>query len=614
MKPKKIPLWYYFILILIPILTIIVIELGLRLFDYGTNYSQWIEIDNGKRLVLNPDLGAKYFQNVKNYPQSNNDSFDRIKEENALRIFILGGSSAAGFPYQPNGTFSRYIRDRLQLLDERRKIEVINLGITAVNSYTLLDLMPGIFDQKPDLIIIYAGHNEYYGALGVGSMESLGQNRNIVLSYLKLSNYRIFQLVNNIIKSIYTVFSSDQNESGNTLMARMASKKSIEFNSPIYHAGIDQFENNLADILDQAKENNVNVLLGTLASNLKDQKPFNNSKYEGKSASEYYDLANDLLHQNDFQKSDSLFRLAKDLDALRFRAPEEMNSVIKKLANKFNFPIIDLDKKLADYNKLEIVGEEIMVDHLHPNLDGYLTIGELFFEKIKSAQLLPMRIEKVNNVENQDSIARANFNFTRLDSISSNYRITNLLNEWPFKSQKDESAILRIPRKNLIDSLGYEIVFNNVNWQTAHFEAASWYLSRKNYNQFAREIKNIISQYPFLYKYYNHAAEELIRVKEYELAKYFLEQKDKLKPEYFTSKWIGNISLFQKNYRKAIKYLEKSLEFENTDFQVYYNLGLAYLSIGEKDLCIKYLRNCLALNKNYSQAENLLETLIKKAE
>jgi len=62
------------------------------------------------------------------------------------------------------------LKHRLSHTFPNKNIEVINTGITAVNSYTLWDLTDDIIEQKPDLVIIYAGHNEYYGALGVGSI------------------------------------------------------------------------------------------------------------------------------------------------------------------------------------------------------------------------------------------------------------------------------------------------------------------------------------------------------------------------------------------------------------------------------------------------------------
>jgi lysophospholipase L1-like esterase len=124
-------------------------------------------------LFLNPDLPYKYFYNIEQAPSTLPDGFDKIKKENAFRVFVLGGSSTAGWPYVPNAAFSRHIKRRLELLYPKNTIEVINLGISAINSYSLRDFIPGIIKQQPDLVIIYAGHNEYYGALGVGSTSSL---------------------------------------------------------------------------------------------------------------------------------------------------------------------------------------------------------------------------------------------------------------------------------------------------------------------------------------------------------------------------------------------------------------------------------------------------------
>jgi hypothetical protein len=123
---------------------------------------------------------------------SNQDVFDAVKKPNAYRIFVLGESSAAGYPFSPLGSFSRYIRDRLKLLYPSSEIEVVNLSMTAINSYTLRDLFPGVLEQNPDLILIYTGHNEYYGALGVGSIESLGTSRTMINLLLYLKSIKLY--------------------------------------------------------------------------------------------------------------------------------------------------------------------------------------------------------------------------------------------------------------------------------------------------------------------------------------------------------------------------------------------------------------------------------------
>lgn len=237
----KSPFWFYFILVLIPVLFFVILEIFLRVFKYGRNDDQWIMITETKQM-LNPDLAGRYFFNTKDFPQSNNDAFDIVKRKNAFRIFVLGGSSAQGFPFSPNGTFSRYIRDRLELTYPDEYIEVINLGITATNSYTIKDLIPGVLEQSPDLILIYAGHNEYYGALGVGSTENIGNSRDFVNFLIWLNKFKSVELLRNGINTLMTVFSSEPGKDihrGGTLMARIVKEQLIPFNSELFNIGVE---------------------------------------------------------------------------------------------------------------------------------------------------------------------------------------------------------------------------------------------------------------------------------------------------------------------------------------------------------------------------------------
>ena len=195
---KKTPKWFFAVLVLLPIIFLIALEIFLRIINYGYNFDQWTNVGEGK-CVINPNIGKKYFTSENFNPTTSEDEFDIQKKANTFRVFVLGGSSAEGFPYSPMGSFSRYIRRRLELVYPNTQIEVVNLGMTAVNSYTLLDLLPGVLNEKPDLILIYAGHNEYYGALGVGSVQSFGSSRALIRLMLYLDKFKTTQLVRNSI-------------------------------------------------------------------------------------------------------------------------------------------------------------------------------------------------------------------------------------------------------------------------------------------------------------------------------------------------------------------------------------------------------------------------------
>ena len=129
-----------------------------------------------------------------------------------------------------------------------------------------------------------------------------------------------------------------------------------------------------------------------MTSNLKDQKPFisvNTSGY--KYADQVYEEAKVELNNNNIKKADSLFRLAKDLDALRFRAPEKMNMIIDDLGKEFQVPTIPVDSIFDSASPAGIVGNNLLVDHLHANIKGYQHMGEVFYDSMEKMRYLPKR-------------------------------------------------------------------------------------------------------------------------------------------------------------------------------------------------------------------------------
>ncbi len=191
-KNKPTPRWFYFILVLLPILFIVLLEVFLRTINYGNDYTLFVPLSKRfpDKLYINPNICKKYFSNIEHPPTPVPDAIDAVKKPNSFRIFVLGGSTAEGYPYIPNASFPRDLKRRLQLLFPNKNIEVMNCGMSAINSYTLRDFTPDIIKQKPDLVLIYAGHNEYYGALGVGSSYSFAASRRLNNFYIWLQDFK----------------------------------------------------------------------------------------------------------------------------------------------------------------------------------------------------------------------------------------------------------------------------------------------------------------------------------------------------------------------------------------------------------------------------------------
>jgi len=608
---KKTPHWFYLVLVLIPVIVIVFLEISLRVFSYGRVYDQWIPIKDG-RLTLNPDIAFRYFYNSDKVPSANYNYFDEVKKENTYRVFVMGGSSAAGFPYTPNGAFSRYIRKRLELIYSEKNIEVVNIAMSAINSYALRDMMNGVLDQRPDLIIIYAGHNEYYGALGVGSVETLGDTRFIVNTVIWLNKFKTFELLRDLIKSISGLFSEPVKEDG-TLMARMSQRQMIPLDSEKYYAGLNQFEGNLGDILEMAKEKDISVILGLLVSNLKDQEPFESiDDDKNPTADEEFELAKLNFNEGNVPTADSLFRVAKDLDALRWRAPENINEIIVKLGNQYGYPIVQLDSIFNAESTSGVVGYDLITDHLHPNLRGFQIIGREIINAGLNSGILPGEYDRDLTFEIQDSITLSRYEFTDLDSTIANYQIIILKSDWPYTKQKisDEDKLRLLDMQNISDTLAYRVGKGELQWEAAHLQLARYLLLNGDIESFQKEISAATGEYPFDPYPNEIAAQLLIDIKKFDEAYPYLLKFNELKPNAYSTKWLGIIDLLNNKVDSAIKYLSKSISYNSSDALVYYNLAGAYSIKKDYKTALQMVNRCLQIEPNYAMAKDLQQQLI----
>jgi lysophospholipase L1-like esterase len=84
------------------------------------------------------------------------------KTDKTYRVFSLGESSTAGSPFGHWASFSRFVDDALKKIAKRgTNVEVVNLGVSGFGSSRILELTREALTYSPDLLIVYAGHNEH---------------------------------------------------------------------------------------------------------------------------------------------------------------------------------------------------------------------------------------------------------------------------------------------------------------------------------------------------------------------------------------------------------------------------------------------------------------------
>ena len=627
-------------MLLSPVLLLVLAEVGLRVAGYGDDYPLFVPVEGREDyLYQSRDVARRYFAALESIPTSLLDFFPAEKEPGTFRIFVQGGSSAAGFPFYYGGAFSRMLEQRLAQTYPGRRIEVVNTAMAAVNSYTLLDLVPEILAQKPDAILVYAGHNEYYGALGVGSSESFGRLPWIKRGYLRMRRLRTVQALRGLFSWVAGALGGTRpGEAPNyTMMSQMVGEQQIPLGSTLYRDGLTQFESNLDAIVEAYRARGVPVYLGTLVSNEGDHRPFIGAPNDKAAAA--FEQGMDALGRGDLIAARSAFEVAvradslaadpwfalgkieeqegnyeaarraylaaKDRDALRFRAPEAMNRIIREIAARRGAQVVDVQQAFADRSPRSIVGENLMTEHLHPNVDGYFAMADAFYDSIVAARLIADQGSIV-----ADTVARREVLLTPVDSLAGMMRIRRLKAAWPFQPMGvvDRSADTLTPR-NPVEQIALELTSDRVNWLTANNQLLRYYQEQGDFHHALQAALAQLQEFPFIPDPYLHAGSILVRQRRLDEALEYFRNALAIEESALAHRMIGSIALERGNRTEAIEHLEASVRLNPEDATALYNLAGAYALEGRYDAARQYAQRALAFAPNHRDARRLLESL-----
>lgn len=601
---------FYAIMIAIPFLFFILLEAGLRMGNYRGNLDLFIypTIFDGEYALPNPNFTSRYFFATSSVPSPSDDVFLVNKPENGFRVFVLGGSTANGYPYGYNGSFSRLFRDIIQDLAPDSHVEVVNVATSAINTYSIYDQVDEILEQKPDAILIYGGHNEYYGALGVGSSETFGAFPGFVRSYLRLQRYKTFLLLRDGIVRASGWFGSMRSTAadrapGGTLMQRMVGQQQIPLEGDLYELGKLQFESNMNAILRKFERNDIPVFLGTLTSNLKDQPPFISvATDKHPAADDVFGNALVLADEERFDEAFDQFVYAKDLDALRFRAPESFNEIIRSMAvNYANTTVVPVHEAFLRESENRLIGFDLMTEHLHPNVPGYQLMGRAFAESFIEADLPGISINR--NALRDWQEYHEMMHMTEFDVRVGDHRIMLLKNSWPFVPQRDPRGY---PNNysfvSPADSMAFKVVNDNVRWDQAKVRLASYYEDNGELDKALAEYKGLMRAQPYNDSPFIFGARIWLARNNFDEAFPLLEQAYAIEPSAFTTKMLGAIEVDRGNTSRGIELLEESLALDPNDAQTLFNLSGAYALEGDFSRSDEVLTMLQAINPNFPGA------------
>lgn len=634
-----------------PLVLLLLLEVVLRLLQYGPDLSLFssIEVHGRQFLAMNPSVSSRYFFRTDFQPGASPDVFRAQKQPGSIRIFCLGASTTVGYPYWYNASFSSFLRGRLEAIFPDRPVEVVNLGMTATNSFTVLDMAAEAVRQQPDAIVVYDGHNEFYGALGVASRESAGQSRWLVTTYLGLLRFKSFLLVRDLYAGLEGLFvGKEPSIDRSTMMERMAQGRLVPIDGALYRRGTETFRENVQATAALCGKAGVPLLLCTQVSNLRDLPPFASLHAEGimqdrlsafdelmrqgdslralhdlRSAASMYrsaallDSCHAAAHFRLAVMLDSLgdnrgalgeYRRARDTDPVRFRASDGLNEVIRSM----HAPVIpvDIEGWFAEHSRKGIVGAPLIMEHLHPTAYGQFLISQAVMEAMRRHGLL----SSFDDWQHRDTLGEEalwqHCLVTPLDERIARRKTEFLTSGWPFRP-----ATVPVSSVDPDDTLGQiaeQVMRGRWNWYRAHEAALGYFEGRREDRLVEKEYAALVSESPLDADPRFRYARFLMKQGRLDEMSAQLRASLEVRPTILAYRALGDAALRAGRPKEAVGYYVGMRQFPQDvteQIENCYVLGVAFLQAGSRDSASAELRRVLAIKPEYLPAATLLRQI-----
>ena len=654
-------LWFFWpALFLIPVLFFLVVETGLRWL--GTGYpAEFLvpDMDNPGLVVDNYRFAWRFFpRSLARSPQP--ILVSKNKPPGTMRIIVFGGSAAMGDP-EPAYGLPRLLEVLLKSRFPGYDFEVINAAVTAINSHVVLPIARELRHLDADAWVVYTGNNEVHGPFGPGTIFG-GSETPLwaIRAVLALQRTKIGQL-----------FASWETRVTDSSRPKTwgGMKMFLEHQIPHDHPGLERvyanYRENLRDILSAASHAGTPVVISTVVTNLKDLPPFMSLHRDGlpdavlKQWNSFFQLgiqaqsrgdlrkalvafkqAADIdaeyaeleyrqgqcyLQLGDAHKAAEKFRLARDHDALRFRADTTINDIIRSTAHAHrddNVIFVDADEELARQVPDKIIGNELLHEHVHLNFTGNYQLARLLAERL--AETLGLSAKSGGNHPQawpSEETSADLLGLTPYHRLLITREMRGRLNAPPFNRQINHSTRdenLRAAAADLSAALTPEVVGRT----TARFQQqiAKRPSDRILREQFAVLLETVgdldgaIEQYRQITSHLSHHPEAFVRlgvllnrIGKWQDAEQTLRTALALRPDYATAaSWLGICLVRQGRYAEAHEQFRKTVELQPAFAEAWLNWGLVLANRDDPAGALEKYQAAVAADEDYLPAHDRL--------
>jgi hypothetical protein len=330
----------------------------------------------------------------------------------------------------------------------------------------------------------------------------LGTSRWVVRASLALLEFRTVRLVRDALTGVAEWRRNDAGRASYerarpTLMSRVV-RENVPYRSPAYRTGEHNFRKNLDAVVRRLSQAGVRVLVSELVSNIRDMPPFvSTPDGERRAARDVFDHARSLEAAGRIEEAREAYTRAKDLDALRFRAPEDFNAIIHEVADRHGAPVVGMKAAFESAAPDGLPGDTLFLEHLHPNTDGYFLMADTFLEAMRAHAFIGADWNAAR-VRPGDEFGRT-WPVTALDREIGRLAVMDLMDYPPFRRVDDPGDRYRtFEPQSPVEEFAFLVTQGDLDFVSAHEQLADLYerAGESGRARLEREAIRAASPYP----------------------------------------------------------------------------------------------------------------------
>jgi lysophospholipase L1-like esterase len=342
-----------------------------------------------------------------------------------------------------------------------------------------------------------------------------------------------------------------------------------------FRRGVEQFGDNLARAVAVFRGRGIPVLVGSLASNLRDQPPFAAPPNEAAGgARQVYTAARAALAALDTSGARTLFVAARDADVVRFRAPTVFDSVVQATVTAAGATYVPVRERFDALAQAGIPGADLFLEHVHPNQQGTLAIAQTFFDALREARFFG---HAAPGTVQPWVVYAQRMALTPFDERVAEHTVRTLVSRWPFvpaSESRDYRGTYR-PR-DLADSLAFLVSRGGERWEAAKMALGQRLAAAGAYAAAAAEFAGLVRDLPLSELPLRMLAHALAGQGRLADAGRTLERALNVEPTADAAFDLARIRLAEKRVAEAIPLLEQATNLAPTHVAAWYQLSLAY--------------------------------------